>query len=313
MLRTIFLIILFCISLFSRTFDEIKDSKVLKVAMRENGMTYDLVADKIIPNFDYALALEFAKYLGVKIEIVKVDSFKDFWLKDGKFIFALPAPATPDIFKKADMTLDIISVNESRKKYVTMVPYVKNKSIIYTNKNKQIKNIEDLIGKKVLLFEGMQSEIILRKIFKDKNIPIKTFSTSFMKKQNKFTLPKDSEIDENSVNLMLINRKDKMPFLSIYLAVYHNDADVSSTDSFSLFQKLQRYSYLKDDLVPAFTIDKKMGYLSGTMPKKSIQLAKEFRKFLKEAKANGIFDSLMLKYFSVDLKTYNQIVEHNEN
>jgi len=74
MLRTIFLIILFCISLFSRTFDEIKDSKVLKVAMRENGMTYDLVADKIIPNFDYALALQFAKYLGVKIEIGGFDS-----------------------------------------------------------------------------------------------------------------------------------------------------------------------------------------------------------------------------------------------
>lgn len=313
MFRTILLIILFCISLFSRTFDEIKSSKVLKVAMRENDMTYTMVNGKIVPNFDYALALKFAKYLGVKIEIVKVDSFKDFWLKDGEFIFKLPAPATPDIFKKADMTFDVISINEARKKHLIMVPYVKNKTIIFTNKNRQIEEIEDLIGKKVLLFEGMQSEIALKKMLKEKNIPIKTFSTSFIKEQNKFTVPDESDIDKNSVNFMLINRKSSMPFLSVYLAVYQNDAGASSADSFSLFQKLQRYSYLKEDLSPAFSVEKEMGYLSGTMPKNSIKLEKEFTQFLKEVKANGVFNFLMLKYLSVDLKTYNQIVEHNEN
>lgn len=313
MFRTILLIILFCISLFSRTFDEIKSSKVLKVAMRENDMTYTMVNGKIVPNFDYALALKFAKYLGVKIEIVKVDSFKDFWLKDGEFIFKLSAPATPDIFKKADMTFDVISINEARKKHLIMVPYVKNKTIIFTNKNRQIEEIEDLIGKKVLLFEGMQSEIALKKMLKEKNIPIKTFSTSFIKEQNKFTVPDESDIDKNSVNFMLINRKSSMPFLSVYLAVYQNDAGASSADSFSLFQKLQRYSYLKEDLSPAFSVEKEMGYLSGTMPKNSIKLEKEFTQFLKEVKANGVFNFLMLKYLSVDLKTYNQIVEHNEN
>jgi len=272
-----------------------------------------MVNGKIIPNFDYALALKFAKYLGVKIEIVKVDSFKDFWLKDGEFIFKLPAPATPDIFKKADMTFDVISINEARKKHLIMVPYVKNKTIIFTNKNRQIEEIEDLIGKKVLLFEGMQSEIALKKMLKEKNIPIKTFSTSFIKEQNKFTVPDESDIDKNSVNFMLINRKSSMPFLSVYLAVYQNDAGASSADSFSLFQKLQRYSYLKEDLSPAFSVEKEMGYLSGTMPKNSIKLEKEFTQFLKKVKENGFFDFLMLKYLSVDLKTYNQIVEHNEN
>mgnify|MGYP001774362363 CR=1 FL=1 len=134
-----------------------------------------------------------------------------------------------------------------------------------------------------------------------------------MKEQNKFTVPDKSDIDKNSVNLMLINRKDSMPFLSVYLAVYQNDADASSADSFSLFQKLQRYSYLKEDLSPAFSVEKKMGYLSGTMPKYSKKLEKAFTQFLKKMKANGIFNSLMLKHLSVDLKTYNQIVEHNEN
>lgn len=313
MIKTIFLFLLFFSSLYSRTLDDIKSSKVLKVAMRQNSMTYSVQNNKIIPNFDYALALEFAKYLNVKVELLRVDSFKDFWLKDGEFIFKMTPPATPDVFNKADMTLDVISVNKKREQYLTMVPYVQNKTIIFTHKEKSINKIEDLIGKKVLLFDGMQSEILLRKTLEKKNIPIKIFHTTFNKKENRFKLPIESKIDKNSVNFMLIDRTTKMPFLSVYLAVYQGDADISSADSFSLFQKLQKYSYLKGDIFPAFSIDEEMGYLSATMPKRNEALAQEFSKFLKKIKTDGTFDSLMLKYLSIDLKFYNQIVEHNAN
>jgi membrane-bound lytic murein transglycosylase MltF len=186
MLKTIFLLLLFFVSLYSRTLEDIKSSKVLKVAMRQNDMTYSLQDDKIVANFDYALALEFGKYLGVKIELVHVDSFKSFWLKDGNFIFKLPAPSTPDIFKKADMTLDIISINKTRLKHINMVPYIQNKSIVFTNKNRKMKKIEDLVGKKILLFDGMQSQIILKKELEKRKIPMKIFYVSFDKKKNDF-------------------------------------------------------------------------------------------------------------------------------
>ncbi len=78
--------------------------------MRQNSMTYSIDKDKIIPGFDYALALEFSKFLDTKLEIVPVHMFRDYWFRDGKLIFKSPPPVTPpDIFDKADMTLDIIS------------------------------------------------------------------------------------------------------------------------------------------------------------------------------------------------------------
>ena len=313
MLKTIFLLLLFFVSLYSRTLEDIKSSKVLKVAMRQNDMTYSLQDDKIVANFDYALALEFGKYLGVKIELVHVDSFKRYWLKDGDFIFKQPAPSTPDIFKKVDMTLDIISVNKKRMKHVNMIPYIQNKSILFTNKNKKIKKIEDLIGKRILLFDGMQSQIILEEELKKRKIPKNIFYVNFDKKTNGFTNLADAKIDENSVNIFLINRKTKMPFLSVYFSVYKGNVDAASGDTFALFQKLQKYTYLKGDLYPAFSLEKDMGYLSSTMSKKSIKLKDEFTRFIEESKKNGTLDSLMLKHLSIDLKSYNKIVENSEN
>jgi ABC-type amino acid transport substrate-binding protein len=310
MLKTIFLLLLFFVSLYSRTLEDIKSSKVLKVAMRQNDMTYSLQNDKIVANFDYALALEFGKYLGAKIELVHVDSFKSFWLKDGNFIFKLPAPSTPDIFKKADMTLDIISINKTRLKHINMVPYIQNKSIIFTNKNRKMKKIEDLVGKKILLFDGMQSQIILKKELEKRKIPIKVFYVSFDKKKNDFI---GNKIDNNSVNMFLIEKKTKMPFLSVYFAVFKGDVDAASGDTFALFQKLQKYTYLKGDLYPSFSLEKEMGYLGGTMPKNSKNLRDEFAKFIEISKQDGTLNTLMLKYLSIDLKSYNQIVEYNAN
>jgi ABC-type amino acid transport substrate-binding protein len=269
--------------------------------------------DKIVANFDYALALEFGKYLGVKIELIHVDSFKTFWLKDGQFIFNHTAPLTPDIFKKADMTLDIISVNKKRMKHVNMIPYIQNKTILFTNKNKKMKRVEDLVGKKILLFDGMQSQAILEEELKKRKIPITVFHVNFDKNTNSFTNMKNAKIDEKSVNIFLINRKTKMPFLSVYFAVFKGDVDAGSGDTFALFQKLQKYTYLKGDLYPAFSLEKNMGYLSGTMPKSSIELKDEFAKFIEKSKVDGTLNALMLKYLSIDLKLYNSIVKNSEN
>jgi len=313
MIKVLFLSIFLFSSLYSRTLEEIKSSKVLKVAMRKNDMTYSLKNDKIVANFDYDLALAFGKYLGVDIELVPVDSFKSFWLKDGSFIFKQPIPSTPDIFKKADITLDIISVNETRLQHINMVPYVQNKSIIFTNKNEKIKRVEDLIGKKILLFDGMQSQIMLEKELKKREIPKKVFYVSFDKKTNSFTDINSVKIDDRSVNIFLIDKKTKMPFLSVYFTVFKGDVDAASGDTFALFQKLQKYTYLKGDLNPSFSLEKQMGYLSATMPKNNTKLRDEFAKFIEIAKKDGTLNNLMLKHLSIDLKSYNNIVQNSEN
>lgn len=313
MLRKLFLLLLFCISLYARNFNDIKNSNVLKVAMRQNAMTYSMQNNKIIPGFDYALALEFSKFLGVKLELVHVNMFKDYWLKNNEFIFNMKAPVTPDIFQKADMTLDITSTNEKRKKYINMVPYIENKTIIFSNENLDVTNVEDLIGKRVFLFEGMQSEFLLKNILKKKNIPYDISYCTYDEKKKKIVYDKNFNLLKNSVNLVVMNVKAKMPFLYIYLAVYQKDVDASSTDAFSLFQKLHVYEYLKEDLSPSFTLEKKMGYLSATMPKHSEKLKQEFAKFISKSKKNGLLNELMLKHLNVDLQTYKKILEYHED
>jgi len=313
MLQKLFFLLLFCVSLYSRSFYEIKNSKILKIAMRQNAMTYYLEQDKIISGFNYALAIEFSKFLGVKLELVHVNMFKDYWLKDNEFIFNMEPPVTPDIFKQADMVLDITSVNEKRKKYINMVPYIENKTIIFSNKNLNIKNVKDLVGKKVFLFEGMQSEYLLKNILKNKNIKHKILKSTYDVKNKEIVYYENFDFKEDAVNLVVMDIKAKMPFLYIYLAVYEKDVDATSTDAFSLFQKLHMYEYLKEDLTPSFTLEKEMGYLSATMPKHSDKLKEQFSKFIDKSKKDGLLNSLMLKYLNVDLDTYIKILEYHEN
>jgi len=313
MIRNICLLFVLSISLYGRSYEEIINTKVLNVAMRQNSMTYSLNDGKIVPGFNYALAKEFCKFMGVKLKIVHVKMFRDYWFRNGAIVFKSKSPVLPDIFDKADITIDIISKNKEREKYVSMIPYIENKTILFSNKDSNIKNVKDLIGKQVLLFEGMQSQYLLENILKKENIRFKTFSSKYDEKNKKMLFDKNDKKLDESINFVLINRKEKLPFLYVYLSVYQKDVDASLTDAFSLFQKLYKYEYLKDDLIPSFTLDQKNGYLSATMPKNSKKLQERFRSFVKISEKNGFLNKLMMKHLNIDLKTYKKILEYHEN
>lgn len=312
-MRIIVLLLLFYMSLFARTYDEIVSSNVLKIAMRSNNLTYHIEDQKVVSGFMYDLAKEFSKFLGVRLEIVHVENFKDFWLKDDKYIFALNPPATPDIYKKADCSLDLISINDRRKKYVDMIPFMKNKTMIFSHKNADIKNFQDLIGKKFLMFKGMQSEYILKSRLKSIGIKYKVFECQYSEKLKQLVFCEDFNPCKDGVNILLIDPKKQIPFLYFYIAIYQEEVDASLTDAFSLFEKLYRYEYLKDDLYPSFALDKEMGYLSGVFAKDTPVLKDKFEQFVKEVYKNGFMDSLMIKYLNINLKTYDEILEYYEN
>lgn len=307
-MKNIFVLIILSICMFANGHDT-----VLKVAMREMPVNYIYNNTKLTKGFNYELAEGFANYLGLKLEIVKVNKFKDYWLKDGKIIFKMKPPVTPDIFKKADITLDVTSKNNLRSKYIDMLPYIKNKSTIFSHKEANIQNVHDLIGKKLLIRENMQSFVLTTKLLDKNSIDYVLYKCHYDEISGDLIFDQPFKPVNNKVNLVVIDKKSKIPYLYGYLLVYKKIVDASSTDSFSLFQKLSQYSYLRDELIPSFSLDKQMSYLSATVPKGSLKLQKKFLEFINKLQNNGDLDRLMTKHFRISLESYNKILDHNEN
>lgn len=308
-----FLFLLLCLSLYGGTYEQIIETKTLKIAMREIPVNYIKDGDKIVAGFNYELASEFAKYLGVKLEIVKVNKFKDFWTKDGKVILKMKPPATPDIFKKVDMTLDITSKNAKRDKYIEMIPYIKNKAVLFSHKDVNIKEFKDLIGKKIYLHEHMQSYRLVIELAQKHNIPYKIDKCEYDKKEGKLVFINDFKLAKDKINIVLKDKESKTPDLFGYLIVYRKFVDSASTDSLTLFLKLSEYGYLKNELEPSFPIEKNMGYLSATMPKEAVKLKKKFNEFVTSIEKNGFLDTLVHKHLKIGLNQYNHLLGYNEN
>lgn len=309
----IFFFLLMCLSLYGGTYEHIMETKTLKVAMREIPVNYVKDNDKIIEGFNYELASEFAKYLGVKLEIVKVNKFKDFWTKDSKIILKMSPPVTPDIFKKADMTLDITSKNSIRDKYIEMIPYIQNKTVLFSHKDVNIKDIKDLIGKKIYLHEQMQSYRLIIELAKKHNIPYKIDKCEYNKKAGKLVFINDFKLAKDKMNIILKDKKSKTPDLFGYLVVYRKFVDSTATDSFTLFQKLSKYGYLRSELKPSFPLEKDMGHLCATMPKEAVKLKKKFKEFVASIDQNGFLDTLLHKYLKIGLNKYNHLLGYYDN
>jgi len=71
-------------------FDQIKKRKVVRVLLRNNAASYFLYRGELI-GFEYELAQEFARYHGLRLEVVVPPSHREFstWLLDGKVDMAM--------------------------------------------------------------------------------------------------------------------------------------------------------------------------------------------------------------------------------
>jgi len=75
---------------FVDDFDQIKKRKVLRVLLRNNAASYFLYRGELI-GFEFELAQEFARYHGLRLEVVVPPSHREFstWLLDGKVDMAM--------------------------------------------------------------------------------------------------------------------------------------------------------------------------------------------------------------------------------
>lgn len=118
MRNTLFLFALITSTAYARSLEDIQKSKVLRVGMRVK----DLVYSKDNKQMQHEVAEQFAKDLGVRLEIVEVKEMKDFWSKKGEV--KQGETYTPDLFKKVDVYADVLTVNDWRVKLASPAPFL---------------------------------------------------------------------------------------------------------------------------------------------------------------------------------------------
>ncbi|WP_129408028.1 transporter substrate-binding domain-containing protein [Marinitoga lauensis] len=138
-----------------RDLKEILDSGYLIIGIRNIPSETIYLPDSVgRPGFCYELAKIYADYLNVELKIHIVDSFVDYWTKNGEIVLKKEHAETPDIYGKVDVVADIITVTPERKKIVNMIPFIENAEILYARKDIEAQDFNDLKGKKIITGEA---------------------------------------------------------------------------------------------------------------------------------------------------------------
>jgi signal transduction histidine kinase/ligand-binding sensor domain-containing protein/ABC-type amino acid transport substrate-binding protein len=134
---------------WKRDLDDIIKSQELRIGVRERPFVY-LEGGK--EQFNYALALAFAKELGVKPVLIKISTFSDYW-KNDQGIIEKDAAYTPSEFKNFDIACDVIEPLKWRESKVDILSFFPLVQTIIALKETPIQYIDDLHD-----FQGVTSK-----------------------------------------------------------------------------------------------------------------------------------------------------------
>lgn len=144
------------VTTLQRDLDEIIESGKLIVALRDRLMVYN----KNKKQFNTYLAEEFAKYVGVELEIKFTPYFSKYFenangeiLKDSSY--------TPEWFNYFDVACEIMVPLEWRKKKVNLIPFIPYAQVIIGRKNVNIYSLNDLKKYRGVTSKGSAQEDIL--------------------------------------------------------------------------------------------------------------------------------------------------------
>ena len=153
MRKSLFLILLSCVFALANSLSEIKQGRVVRIAVYENEPPFSRVTDGGFEGFDVELANAIGgKILGAsggRIELIPVSAQARF-------------PSIQN--NQADILIAAASITEERKKnYEFSMPYLSVNSGVLTRKSDNIKKIADLQGKKVGVIRGSTGETYMLK------------------------------------------------------------------------------------------------------------------------------------------------------
>jgi len=138
----------------SRDLDEILKSDKIVIALRDREMIFHASGQK---QFNTYLAEEFAKYLGVDLEIVIVPSISSYFeTKEG--VIVKDSTYLPEIFKNIDIACDLFEPLKWRLSKIDIIDFVPNAKVVVGRKDKEINGINDLKKLKGVTSKGSSYE-----------------------------------------------------------------------------------------------------------------------------------------------------------
>lgn len=142
---------------WKRDLDDIVASKKLIIAVRERPFVYQKKG-KI--QFNHALALAFAKELGVEPVLYDISSFEDYWKNESGIIQKNEA-YTPYVFKHVDIACDVIEPLAWRKNKVDVLSFFPLIQTVIAKNQTSIHTLDDLKNLKGVTSKSSTYEEIL--------------------------------------------------------------------------------------------------------------------------------------------------------
>ena len=250
--------------------------RTLRVAVDQSKTAYLRHDDGTITGMHYELVSEFAKYIGVELEIVVVP-FSDFFAKDGK----LPGNVrtdptviyTPDILNKVDLCISGVTVTPWRQKLVQFVKLFPSKVVLISRKGEEITKLSDLKEKRVVSRKDT------------------TYYETFLNVERETGM---------KFHYTFVDSSKKM-----FDAVAKGEADVTSRDADSTIMDLKNYPNLNISMSLFEVI-----HLGWTARKDNKVLVSILDKYILYSKKNGIFNRVWRNTYGVDFGDFLRVIDY---
>ncbi len=291
----------------ARDWESIKKSGYINISVRESSTLLYNSSNTDGYGMNYDLAKDFASHHKLDVNFIVTESFKNYWTQNGDILLRNNKIATPDIYKTIDIAAEIFTVKERRKELVDMHPYMNNVELFFGSHKLNIKNYKDMIGKRVLLWEAMSFNEIVKNEMDKQNIPYKVTYVDYQ--NNKFIVPADYKIDDKLVNLYFFPANTNVSSKLVYQFIISNYADIGINDAPSLMIDIFEKAHYRENLRPLIPAQSNQTKLAWGSEKKNKILSNKIKEFISIDKQNGNFSKRFYKYLGMTTKEYQQLID----
>ncbi len=294
-------------SVAARDWESIKKSGYINISIRESSTLLYNSSSTDGYGMNYDLAKDFASYHKLDVKFIVTESFGDYWKHNGDILLRNNKIATPDIYKTIDIAAEIFTIKERRKELISMHPYMDNVELFFGSHKLNIKSYKDMIGKRVLLWEAMSFNEIVKNEMDKQNIPYKVTYVDYQ--DDKFIIPAHHKVDDKVVNLYFFPANTNVSSKLVYQFIISNYADIGINDAPSLMIDIFEKAHYREKLRPLIPAQSKQTKLAWGSAKENKILSSKINEFISIDKQNGNFSKRFYKYLGMTTKEYKQLID----
>ena len=176
----------------------------------------------------------------------------------------------------------------------------------FGNNKAPLEGYENLLGKRILLYEGMSFYPTFIKELQKRQIPYE--STYIRPKRDTIEPLSEHEDHAAKVNIYLFPADEKVDGKLIYHYIAKGLLDGSVNDSLGVIFRLFSNSYYSQNLRPYFPLSQVKTQLAWGSSPKTPKLNQKIDAFIADYKASGAFSKQLERYTGMDLDEYEALL-----